>query len=595
MPSRYGHPDGSTRPSVLATATLGVLLVLFGDSSGWTRDDSTQPAPTLQNTTPLDGATSQPIVVRTQSYEVHFKATGGTPIRWDIVDPDVTGSETGRPVALFDTESAFTRAKAFEIEIPSAGNADPRVLNQAVFLADRRRDDGWSVTHFQSPRSPEGLTVTKTYRIPEQGFESVFVISLQNDGVDAIRIGDAKRGLRIGLGPGLGGPPEPVRGVGSGLYSFIRPVLGTALEVRQLELDAEQTEIVVTDSILWGGIHRRYFLAALSPDLESTPKAAFSSSRSWINPRITGEAVEPADNARFYPCLSLSGAALSIAPDETVELRYSFFFGPKDVKLLRSASSELDDVLFPGLWSWMRWLCFGIMWLLDLLHIVIPNWGLSIIGLAVVIRFITLPLAQIGLAHQARIAAQQGEFKKRMAEINEKYKNDPKRRSQESWLVYREHGVGPVSTLKGCLWLIVQIPIFVALFNLLGQSFALRGASFLWIDDLAAPDRLLRLGLDLPFFGEYFNVLPFFMAATQVFVSNITASSQTDLAERAKQKWFMVILAVVFLILFYSFPAGLVLYWVTSNLAQLLQQWIVGKSTADRCEVNASDRQLDQD
>jgi len=315
----------------------------------------------------------------------------------------------------------------------------------------------------------------------------------------------------------------------------------------------------------------------------------FSSARSWFLPGSGDNADGTSINARFFPLVALRGSPLSIEPGGVLELEYSFFFGPKDRKLLRSTSTGLDDILFPGLWNWMRWLCFAIMWLLDLLHAIIPSWGLTIIALAVVIRLLTLPVAHFGIRHQAKIAAQQGKFNLRIAEINEKYKDDPTRRSQESWKAYKEDGVGPVSTLKGCLWLIVQLPIFVALFNLLGQSFALRGASFLWIDDLAAPDRLFHLGVDLPFFGEYFNILPFLMAATQVFVSNISASSQAGTTESAKQKRFMVVLAVVFLVLFYSFPAGLVLYWMTSNLAQLLQQWAVGRSIVETGEEATED------
>ena len=582
------------KASITAAGLVGMLLV-FGSTAAWSQDDALQLGPVTSAASPPGGVPAHPIIVRTRTYEVHLTPTGGVPVRWDIVDPAVigtkaAGSNTGRPVGLIDSDNASSRSnRPFGIDIPSEGDGQPRDLNAAVFHADRHEDDGWHVVRFQSPPSPGGLTITKIYRIPEQGFESGFVILLKNDGRDTIEIDNGGRGLGVLMGPGLGPPPHTVQGVGGGLYSFVRPVLGTTRGVRQLELDDENTEIQVTESIRWGGIHRRYFVAALYPNLKASPEATFFSAESWLLPSSGDTADGTNVNARFFPLLTLRGSPLSIEPGAALELEYSFFFGPKDRKLLRSTSIGLDDILFPGLWGWMRWLCFAIMWLLDLLHAIIPSWGLTIIALAVVIRLLTLPVAHFGLRHQAQIAEQQGKFNLRIAEINEKYKDDPTRRSQESWKAYKEDGVGPVSTLKGCLWLIVQIPIFVALFNLLGQSFALRGAGFLWIDDLAAPDRLFYLGVNIPFFGEYFNILPFLMAATQVFVSNISANSQANPTEKARQKWFMVVLAVVFLVLFYSFPAGLVLYWMTSNLAQLLQQRLVGRSAVETREAAAKD------
>jgi YidC/Oxa1 family membrane protein insertase len=578
---------------ITAVGFVGMLLV-FGSTAAWTQNDPLQPGPVTPAASPGEAATS-PIIIRTRTYEVHLTPTGGVPVRWDIIDPAVIGtkaaeSKTGQVIGLIETDNASGRLnRPFEIDIPSKGDALPRDLNAAVFHTDLHEDGDWHVVRFRSAPSPGGLTITKIYRIPEQGFVSGFVIKLENIGRDTIRIGNDGRGLGVLLGPGLGPPPQTVQGVGGGLYSFVRPVLGTARGVRQLEPDEGETEIQVTEPIRWGGIHRRYFLAALYPSLNASPEATFSAATSWFLPNSDDKADGTSANARFFPLLALRGSPLSIEPGAALELEYSFFFGPKDRKLLRSTSIGLDEILFPGLWGWMRWLCFAIMWLLDLLHAIIPSWGLTIIALAVVIRLLTLPLAHFGIRHQAKISAQQGKFNLRIAEINEKYKDDPKRRSQESWNAYKEDGVGPVSTLKGCLWLIVQIPIFVALFNLLGQSFALRGASFLWIEDLAAPDRLFHLGVNLPFFGEYFNILPFLMAATQLFVSNISASSQAGTTENAKQKWFMAVLAVVFLVLFYSFPAGLVLYWMTSNLAQLLQQKLVGRSEVEPGEETLKD------
>ena len=135
-----------------------------------------------------------------------------------------------------------------------------------------------------------------------------------------------------------------------------------------------------------------------------------------------------------------------------------------------------------------------------------------------------------------------------------------------------------IPEVQSSIYFIAFANLFIALFNLLGQSFALRGAKFLWIADLAEPDRLFTLGFSIPLLGSYLNILPILMAASQVFVSNLSSNPQADAAERMRQKWFMLVMAIVFLVLFYSFPAGLVLYWMTSNLGQLLQQRLVGRA-----------------
>ena len=203
-------------------------------------------------------------------------------------------------------------------------------------------------------------------------------------------------------------------------------------------------------------------------------------------------------------------------------------------------------------------------------HTVLQSWGLSIIALAVAIRVITFPVAHVGLKQQAAMASDQARLKPYIAQINEEYKDDAARRSEELMRLYKEHGVSPFAAFKGCLWVLIQVPIFVALFNLIGQAFELRSASFLWLRDLSEPDRLFPLGVDLPLVGSYFNILPFVMAATQVLVTKLSAVP-TDPSEEARNNKFMLAMAVLFLLLFYSFPSGLVLYWTMANLGQLVQ------------------------
>ena len=131
--------------------------------------------------------------------------------------------------------------------------------------------------------------------------------------------------------------------------------------------------------------------------------------------------------------------------------------------------------------------------------------------------------------------------------------------------------------------MLIQLPIFIALFNVIGQAWELRGAGFLWIDDLSRPDRLFPFGFTIPLLGSYFNLLPVIMAGTQVLVSNLSSSPGADEKQLRSQRRGMLIMAILFMLLFYPFPSGLILYWTCSNLGQFVQQQIMvrfGRSLA---------------
>ncbi len=582
----YHNGNLRSHPNLSVTA-LGLISILIGGVNGWGQTNGqVEPA----NETVSHQRSPQPAemaveVVRTRTYEIHLSPVGGLPVRWQLIDPTVVDTQA-TPFGEVPTIDLVRRLPgigevARPLELVPAMAADDTFdwLSDAVNELDREDDDGGTLVRWVSPDHPSGLVVTRTYRIPHEGFESELHLSLFNAGDERLVFDHDCRGPAVVLGPGLGSPPLPAVGVGGGLYSYVRPVLRTSGGVEDVKLDLQEAVFETDQVITWGGIHRRYFLAALYSLAPASKGQNLVASRSWLPPQREAKVEDPVDELDHYPMVALHVPPVILEPGEEFEINLGLYFGPKDRRVLAHNTQRLDDVLFPGLWNWMRWLCFGIMWVLDVLHSVIPSWGLSIIALAVLIRLVMLPVAQVGLRHQAKTSAQQAVFNRRMAEIKEKYKDDPQRKSQESWKVFKEDGVGPISTLKGCLWLFIQIPIFIALFNLLGQSFALRGARFLWIADLAEPDRLFALGFSIPLLGSHLNILPILMAASQVFVSNLSSNPQADAAERTRQKWFMLVMAIVFLVLFYSFPAGLVLYWMTSNLGQLLQQRLVGRTT----------------
>lgn len=156
-----------------------------------------------------------------------------------------------------------------------------------------------------------------------------------------------------------------------------------------------------------------------------------------------------------------------------------------------------------------------------------------------------------------------------MKALQAKFKDNPQRLQQETWALYREEKVNPLSS---CLPMLVQIPVFIALFNVLRSAVELRYAPFLWIGDLSEPEGLFAAYL--PFGG--LNLLPILMALTTALQSAFTPSS----GDKNQQKMMMVIMPVMMLVMFYSFPSALSLYWFLSNVFSIVQMWLIRRKTA---------------
>ncbi len=215
-------------------------------------------------------------------------------------------------------------------------------------------------------------------------------------------------------------------------------------------------------------------------------------------------------------------------------------------------------------------LCFALLWVLGAIHAVIPNWGVSILVLALVVRVLIYPLARKMMADQQAFANVQQLIGPEIKNIKKQYRGEEQ--SEKILGLYKKHGVSPFTGMKPLVIVAIQLPVFIALFHVLGQAAELQGASFLWINTLGLPDRLFSFGKDLPFFGAYFNLLPFLMAFSTLLTIALSPSP-------GQNTIFLAVMAVGFLLLFYPFPSGMVLYWTAANVLQIFQQMLVKKTT----------------
>jgi YidC/Oxa1 family membrane protein insertase len=195
---------------------------------------------------------------------------------------------------------------------------------------------------------------------------------------------------------------------------------------------------------------------------------------------------------------------------------------------------------------------------------VIPNYGVAIILLTILVRLVTMPLTNKQMRSMERMRQVQPKLK----EIQEKFADDRQKQSEEMMKLYRSEGVNP---LGGCFPMILQLPVFIGLFFALRSSIELRHAPFVgWIHDLSAPETLFTIpGLDLPV-----RVLPLVMGLSMVLQQKITPQPTID---PAQARMMMTIMPIMMTVLFYKFPSGLVLYWFVSNILAITHQLVIGR------------------
>ena len=517
--------------------------------------------------------------------EVVFSAKGGVPIRWDIIDPRFAAPPMGmsRETAIkkglklseplidpvLNENEAIPRP--YETVLRESGAAYYNNFNSDLYTTATVREGDRSGYRFTSPPSATGLQMVKTYLFDHGKFTGAFKVELVNRGKYNLtfdRGGDA--GLGVIMGPGLGKVPLP--------EEMTRNIL-TQAAVKQPDTffykaptTPGEAESITGAPIEWGGVQSLYYLSVLIPQNPSS----FSTARLVLDPNVR-DLSDRKDILHLYPDVELYTKPFSLTPGQSMTFSYEFYTGPKEREILLAAGHDLARVNFYDSWNWVRGLCIAMMKMLFWLQKIFINWGVAIIVLTIVVRIITFPLVQKGMKSQAKMMADQARIKPLMDKVNEKYKSDPQRKQQEIFKLYKEHGVNPFGAFKGCLWMMIQMPILISLYYVINQTIDLRGGHFLWIQDLAQPDRLFRFASALPLLGHDFNLLPLIMTATQIFTSKFSTQPASDPQQQAMQRNMTYMMPVMMLFIFYTMPSGLVLYWTVSNIWQVGQQLWVNK------------------
>jgi len=296
------------------------------------------------------------------------------------------------------------------------------------------------------------------------------------------------------------------------------------------------------------GIRDRYFCIIVEPEFEKA-----------------GAFIRKLDSPDSEIGLRLPSTAL--APNKEIVFKFHIYLGPQSLQSINAVKPEWAAIMNYGTFDFIAQL---LVQLLEFIYRMVHNWGVAIIILSILVYLILYPLT----LKQMRSMKEMQMLQPKIEALRKEYKDNPQKLNKEIMALYKEHKVNP---LGGCLPLLLQMPIFFALYQALMRSVALRGAKFLWIKDLSEPDKLFLLPTSLPLLGNEVNLLPILMTIGMFIQQKFTTVSAGG-SSAEQQKIMMIVFPLMFGFIFYHMPSGLVLYWFVNSILMLVYQLKISKS-----------------
>ncbi len=383
-------------------------------------------------------------------------------------------------------------------------------------------------------RSQDGMVIEKTYKFAPDTYAIGLEVIIKNGSGRAIQ-----DKLFVALYSKAPGDKR--------MYAFEGPSALINDELEEIKTKKLKDQDTFDGKIKWVTLQSRYFMSGLIPD------------------QIEEASLHLALESDKFIAARYRQPEKSIQPGTQYTYKYQLFMGPKRIQELRNVGNDLQKVVNFG---WFDIIAKPCLWLMNLFYSVIPNYGVAIIILTILVKLLLWPLGQKSYKSMSEMK----KIQPLMKDIREKYKDDKQRMNQEVMGLYRTYKINP---LGGCLPMVVQLPVFFALYRMLYEAIELRHAPFfLWIDDLAAPDRLFRFDFSIPFMEPPYGipVLTIVMGASMLLQQKM--SPPMGDATQAKMMMFM---PIIFTVIFINFSSGLVLYWLVNNILSIAQQYYTQK------------------
>ena len=527
------------------------------------QSDSGQTAPSPIAETPyMTQMTAQeeiplqpPIIINTEFFTAALTNAGGDMISLKWRDQRKKIDEPDAYVDLI--LSGSEEARAFSIAF---GNADVQPVTNN-FHVNRVSDyiiEFYRDFYVPSPiyGSDGKYRLTKRYEFKPNDY--MFELTVIMDGGFSILGFDfSGSAYTLSFGPQIG----PVFQRLDGYYDYRHYNIYTNGKRR----DAKVNEIISNST--WAAITGKYFAFIAVPYLNLTQyNLSFS------------DKAEPGLTAASRLNIIRSPTSTS-----KIEDTYRFYIGPKTQEVLANYNNGknefgIKDANFVeiassrGFWGIFSPLERALKWILITIHSIVPNYGIAIILLTLLIKLLFFPLTKKGSEATLRMQALGPKIK----DLQEKYKNDPQKLRMEMGKFYQQEGYNPLS---GCLPMLLQLPIFISMFSLFNNHFDLRGAMFIpgWIPDLSLPEYIIQFGdFRVPILGwTALRLLPFIYVGSQLLYGKVTQMPGQQ--SNTTMKMMLFVMPVVFFFVLYDVPSGLLVYWIFSNLLTLVQQVIINK------------------
>lgn len=450
---------------------------------------------------------------------------GGLPGRWLSCMERCAATPAAAQTALLRVGRGGSR---FAWHVPGDPEAS-RQLDRLAYRAEYQNSDAGMSVILISLEPFRGIRLIHRYTLARDGRTLSASLQMPPDTGLELTGGDDLVGTRL---PGFGN-----------FYSYARVVSVTGDGQQNLSGDEEATPVErLSAPGEWLGLRGRFWTLLLQPtDAVHVSAVAAERDQPKLSLRRNG----------------VGGGSLEL----------QIYAGPVLATELESVAPELRGMLYASLWDWLRALAFGMHWLLAWLQQLVGNWGLAIMLLSLSVKVLMWPLTFIAERWQAQVNRTQSLLQPALTAIRREFKGEEAHRRVLA--VYAQHGVSQFYTLKSLAGFLIQIPVFIAAFDMLGENFSLASAGFLWVQDLSLPDRVMALPGVLPFFGGYLNLLPVLMTIFTIASARIQEEASLSSELLAGQRLRLYAMAALFFVLLYTFPAGMVLYWTSNNLLHL--------------------------
>jgi YidC/Oxa1 family membrane protein insertase len=465
-------------------------------------------------------------VIKTDTVVAEVSALGGDIYRLELEKHRATGDKT-RNFVLLENKGVHT----YLAQSGLLGQGLPNhktvfVLESNAYTLQPGQDQ--LVVRMKAPADANGVAVTKVLTFHRDSYLVDVAYELTNGGSAPLNATAYFQLVRDGAAA------EHSAGLFGGVSTFTGPAFytqeGKFQKVKFTDIDKKDAKFVKSAKDGWVAMIQHYFVSAWLPK-ESTQRDFFVDT---FNGLYSAGVKVP----------------VTVAPGQTATVDVPLYAGPQEQNNLKKIAPGLDVVVDYG---WVTIIAAPLFWLLSFIHSVLGNWGWSIILVTIIIKAVFFPLSAASYKSMARMKT----LMPRMKQIQERYASDKMRMNQEMMSLYKTEKVNPMG---GCLPIVIQIPVFIALYWVLLGVVEMRQAPWIgWITDLSTRD---------PYF-----ILPLIMGATMFIQQRLNPTPPDPIQAKV-----MMLMPIFFTAMFLWFPAGLVLYWVVNNSLSILQQWYITRS-----------------